>query len=113
MSYSTIQTLQYGVTPAQEFAAARPHVPSFKHCDAILPPHRDVTERKCAANAADLTFATQSTARQICLPKPDANVGIGPPDGCLAALTAIAARLKCLSRAAPKRRHASFSLKIG
>src|SRR5271154_2604670 len=44
MSYPTAQTLQYGVTPAQESAGVRPHVPSSKHCNAIFPPHRSLAD---------------------------------------------------------------------
>ena len=33
MSYPTGKKLQYGVTPAQESARVRPHVPSAKHCN--------------------------------------------------------------------------------
>src|SRR6202171_3961049 len=43
MSYPTAQRLQYGVTPAQEFAWVRPHVPSPKHCNGIFPRHRKFT----------------------------------------------------------------------
>jgi hypothetical protein len=49
MSYPTAQTLQYGVTPAQESADARPHVPSFKHCNSTFPPHRNLTDWTCGA----------------------------------------------------------------
>src|ERR1700693_5495142 len=49
MSYPTTQTLQYGVTPAQESAAVRPHVPSFKHCNPIFPLHRNCTDWTSAA----------------------------------------------------------------
>src|SRR4051812_24122672 len=44
MSYPTDQTLQYGVTLAQESAAVRPHVPVFRHCNAGFPRHRNATD---------------------------------------------------------------------
>src|SRR4051794_34341560 len=74
MSYPTVQRLQYGVTPAQDFGSMRPHVPSHLQHNAIFPRHR--------------TFTGQHLARW---------------------LTVIAARIECLSRAAPKRRHVLFS----
>src|SRR4051812_48751843 len=43
MSYPTAVKLQYGVTPAQESAPVRPHVPSFKHCNLIFQRHRKTT----------------------------------------------------------------------
>src|SRR6266849_5550411 len=42
MSYPTAQRLLYCVTPAQESAWVRPHVPSLNHCNWIFPPHRKV-----------------------------------------------------------------------
>src|SRR6185312_2872186 len=41
MSYPTTQTLQYGVTPAQESAPHRPHVPTSRHATRCFPPHRN------------------------------------------------------------------------
>src|SRR6266702_1941341 len=47
MSYPTGQRLQYGVTPAQESAWVRPHVPSLNHCNWIFPRHRTVNGAGC------------------------------------------------------------------
>src|ERR1700704_5503324 len=44
MSYPTAQTLQYGVTLAQESPSARPHVPTSRHCNWSFPRHRNVTD---------------------------------------------------------------------
>src|SRR6202049_3632677 len=43
MSYPTTRTLQYGVTPAQEYALARPHVPLLMQGNLIFPRHRKHT----------------------------------------------------------------------
>src|ERR1700731_2042590 len=47
ISYPTGKKLQYGVTPAQESARVRPHVPSPKHCNALFPRHRRYTGAAC------------------------------------------------------------------
>ena len=53
MSYPTAQKLQYGVTPAQESAAERPHVPSAKHCNSIFPRHRSLRGEQAAPRPVD------------------------------------------------------------
>src|SRR5262245_49888656 len=80
MSYSTAQKLQYGVTPAQESAGARPHVPASTHCTACFPPHRIPTDR-------------------LILQGNNGRFGV---------LTATVPRIECLLRAALKGRHVSF-----
>jgi hypothetical protein len=85
MSYPTAQTLQYGVTLAQESGPARPHVPTSRHCTACFPPHR------CFTAACGLPHLAVQERRLR---------GV---------LTAPPAHIEYLSRAALKRRHVSFS----
>jgi hypothetical protein len=124
MSYPTAQTLQYGVTLAQESASVRPHVPTFMHCNWSFPRHRNATDcfilhRRTAPGATSATGAAsarsmlrtwiagcrfylgtnaEAFARRSCSKQADSGV-----------LTRSAARIECLSRAAPKRRHVLFS----
>ena len=81
MSYPTAQRLQYAVTHAQEFASVRPHVPSLKHCNRVF--HGTGMLRSCV-----ILHCTKPVAGE---------------------LTVTAARIECLPRAAPKRRHVLFS----
>ncbi len=85
MSYPTAQTLQYGVTRAQESGPARPHVPTSRHCTACFPPHRCFT----AARGLPHLAVQERRLRGV--------------------LTALPAHIEYLSRAALKRRHVSFS----
>src|SRR5258708_30144601 len=75
MSYRTAQTLQYGVTLAQESRAVRPHVPTLKHCNWVFP-HTP----ECYG-----LFSSRSAGRPSC--------GV---------LTVPAASIECLPRAARK-----------
>ena len=83
MSYPTAQTLQYGVTLAQESAAVRPHVPRFKSCNLSLFHHTAILR-----GFGVLTVATGHVVR--------------PVDSRRRAH-------RIAERAAPKRRHVSFS----
>src|ERR1700721_1221565 len=80
MSYPTAQRLQYGVTPAQESAWLRPHVPSLM------------------AGQSDFSVGHPGVTRRLVRQ-------VWPPRH---RLTVSATRIECLPRAAPKRRHVLF-----
>src|SRR4051794_21465709 len=111
MSYPTARTLQYGVTQAQESTHARPHVPTFMHCNVRFPRHPE---------CYGLPYLALQDSRREIRKKPAPRQGsriaaVSGPDeynafartsrakqGDSGVLTRSAARIECLSRAAPK-----------
>src|SRR6185312_5860743 len=68
MSYPTTQTLQYGVTPAQESAPQRPHVPTSRHATACFPPHRNPTDSASRTAGKAVPWRVDSAPRPHRIP---------------------------------------------